>query len=264
MIKIKDIISTIEEEAPLHWQEDYDNSGLILGDIEKQCTGVYVCLDLSQEILDNAIENGCNLIISHHPIIYKAIKKIDYSTFVGQLIVRAIKNDIVIYAAHTNMDNAFNGVNGILAEKIGLEKITPLSNGLYHEERNWLGGGAIGTLKKEISKEDFFIHLKNVLGLSVIKHNSNSIDKISRVAICGGSGSFLVSEAIKAKADVFITADIKYHDYLDSEPNILLAEIGHFESEQFIKERIIAIISRKFCNFAPLISDNSTNRIKYF
>lgn len=263
-IYIKDVISTIENFAPLSWQENYDNSGLTLGNIENECSGTYVCLDLSEEIIENAIKSNCNLIISHHPILFKAIKNIDYTSTLGKIIVKSIKNDIVIYAAHTNMDNALNGVNGILAQKIGLVNIIPLSNGSDFEHENWLGGGAIGELKKPMKKEDFFNHLKKVLNLTQIRYNSTPIEQIKNVAICGGSGSFLIPYAIKSKVDIFITGEIKYHDLLDNDKSILLAEIGHYESEQFIKERIIAVLSEKFCNFVPLILDNSSNRVKYF
>ncbi|MCK9162778.1 MAG: Nif3-like dinuclear metal center hexameric protein [Bacteroidales bacterium] len=263
-IYIKDIISTIEDIAPLSWQEDYDNSGITLGDIEKECTGVYICLDVSEEIIDKAINSKCNIIISHHPIIFKGIKTIDYYSQTGKILIKAIKNDIVLYAAHTNIDNALNGVNGILAQKIGLVNLRPLSKGSFSDSNNWLGSGAIGELEYPMKKEEFFNHLKKILNLSHITYNSKEVDQIQNIGICGGSGSFLIPDAIKSNLDIFITGEIKYHDLLDNDKSILLAEIGHFESEQFIKERIIAILSEKYCNFVPLISDDSTNRVKYF
>lgn len=263
-VYIKDIISTIEDIAPLNWQESYDNSGLTLGDINKVCTGVYVCLDVSEQIIDKAIKSNCNIIISHHPIIFKGLKKIDYSSQLGKILIKAIKNDIVLYAAHTNIDNALNGVNGILAEKIGLVNLKPLSVGSFSENENFLGSGAIGELEKTMQRDEFFNHLKETLGLSQITYNAKEQEQIKTIAICGGSGSFLIPDAIKANVDIFITGEIKYHELLDNDKSILLAEIGHYESEQFIKERIIAILSEKFCNFVPLISDESTNRVKYF
>lgn len=263
-VLIKDIISVIEDFAPLSWQESYDNSGLTLGEIEKECTGVFVCLDISEQVIEQAIKNKCNLVLSHHPIIFKGIKKIDYSSSVGKIIIKAIKNEIVLYSAHTNMDNAFNGVNGILAEKLGIKNMRPLSNGSDYDNKNWLGGGAVGELPIAMEKDDFFSHLKELLHLPQVKHNSKSQNQIKKIAFCGGSGSFLIPDAIKEKADIFITGEIKYHDFIDYEDSLLLAEIGHFESEQFIKERIIAILSEKFCNFVPLISDNTPNRVKYF
>lgn len=263
-ILIKDIISEIEDFAPLNWQENYDNSGLTLGEIKKECTGVFVCLDLSEQVIDQAIKNNCNLILSHHPIIFKGIKKIDYTSNIGKIIIKAIKNDVVLYAAHTNMDNAFNGVNGILAEKLGIKNMQPLSNGFDDNNKNWLGGGAIGELLIAMKKDEFFNHLKKVLDLPQVKHNSKNQKQIKRIAFCGGSGGFLIPDAIKANVDIFITGEIKYHDFIDNDNTLLLAEIGHFESEQFIKERIIAILSEKFCNFVPLISDETPNRVKYF
>lgn len=263
-VYIRDIISTIEDIAPISWQEDYDNSGLTLGSLDNMCTGVYICLDVSEEIIEQAIKSKCNIIISHHPIIFKGIKTIDYKSHIGRIIIKAIKNDIVLYAAHTNMDNALNGVNGILADKIGLVNLRPLSSTRPYEDKNFLGSGAIGDLEKPIKKEEFFLHLKQVLGLSQITYNSKAQDTIQKIGICGGSGSFLIPDAIRSNLDIFITGEIKYHDLLDNDKSILLAEIGHFESEQFIKERIIAILSEKFCNFVSLISDHSSNRIKYF
>lgn len=262
-VLIKEIIETLESFAPLEWQEDYDNSGLTLGDFNNECSGVYVCLDISLEVVEKAIENKCNLIISHHPIIFGGIKKIDYCSTLGKIIVRAIKNDISIYSAHTNLDNAFNGVNGILAEKIGLQKFKPLSSDLIFNNDNYLGAGGIGELEEIMDTEDFLQMLKTNLNLSQIKFNSHKQKQIKKVAICGGSGSFLIDEAVKNKADVFITGEIKYHDLIDNDNIILLAEIGHFESEQFIKERIIAVLYEKFCNFVPLISDKTANRVKY-
>lgn len=262
-VLIKDIIETLESVAPLEWQEDYDNSGLTLGDKNKECSGVYVCLDISLEVVEKAIENKCNLIISHHPIIFGGIKKIDYYSTLGKIIVRAIKNDISVYSAHTNLDNAFNGVNGILAEKIGLKNLKPLSLEQIFNNDNFLGSGAIGELEETMSTEDFLQIIKTNLNLSQIKINSHKQKQIKKVAICGGSGSFLINEAVNNKADVFITGEIKYHDLIDNDNVILLAEIGHFESEQFIKERIIAILYQKFCNFVPLISDKTANRVKY-
>ncbi len=262
-VTIKDIIDKIEEIAPLEWQEDYDNSGLTLGDTSKECSGVYVCLDLSEDIIDKAIKKKCNLIISHHPIIFKGIKKIENNSSLGQILIKAIKNDISLYAAHTNIDNAFNGVNGILAEKIGLKNLQPLVFDKRQEIDNFLGSGAIGELEKPMKTEDFLQMIKIKLNLNQIKYNSNKQKQIKRVAICGGSGGFLIKEAINAKADIFITGEIKYHELIDNDKQILLAEIGHFESEQFIKERIIAILFEKFCNFVPLFSDKTPNRVKY-
>lgn len=261
---IKDIIDEIEKIAPISWQESYDNSGLLLGRVDKICNGVFVCLDLTLESLDKAIENKCNLIISHHPFIFNPIKQIDFSTVRGKIIEIAIKNDITIYSSHTNIDASYQGVNGILAEKIGIIDLSPLVNTEKSEEENYLGSGAIGFLPKEMDKDEFFLHLKSILNIKSIRYNSNQRRKIKKVALCGGAGSFLIEEAIKNKADIFITGDLKYHDFIETEPYILLADIGHYEGEQFIKERIISIISRKFCNFAPLIPDNSTNRVNYF
>ncbi|MDR0971897.1 MAG: Nif3-like dinuclear metal center hexameric protein [Bacteroidales bacterium] len=262
-VRIREIIEEIEKFSPLYWQETYDNSGLILGDTQKDCLGAYICLDVSEDIIDEAMEKNCNLIISHHPIIFNNLKNIDYNSQLGKIIVKAIKNNITLYCCHTNMDNAFNGVNGILAEKIGLINFKPLTNDRIFKDENYLGGGALGELEKEISTKDFLIYLKEKLNLSYIKYNSNKVKQIKKVALCGGGGAFLIEKAIEQKADIFISGEIKYHQLLDNENAILLAEIGHFESEHFIKERIVAILNKKFCNFVPLFLKEKENRVKY-
>ncbi len=263
-MRIREILDEIELYAPLHWQESYDNSGLIIGRDDVACTGVLVCLDADKATIEKAIGNNINLIISHHPFIYNPIKSINTVNGQGEAIALAIKNDVNIYSAHTNMDAYINGVNGVLAKKIGLSNIEALNDERRFEDEDYLGIGAIGSLEESMSREEFFLLLKEKLGLDHIRYNSNQKSEIKKVAFCGGSGSFLIGKAIEKEADIFITGDIKYHDFLDSEPNILIADIGHFESEQFIKEKIIAIISRKFSNFAPLISDDSSNRVRYF
>lgn|SRR5574344_544507 len=263
-IYIKDIIKTIEQTAPLSWQEAYDNSGLLLGNIDNEVSGIYICLDLSLDIVDEAIEKGCNMIISHHPLVFKSLKKIDYTTNVGKIIIKSIKNDITLYAAHTNMDNAVNGVNGILAEKLNLQNKEYLTDERLFDDCNYLGAGLVGELLKAMSCEDFLSMVKETLFLPCIKHNKIIAKEINKVAICGGSGSFLFSQVKKKGADIFLTADIKYHDFIDNEGSLSIADIGHFESEQFIKQRINELLTEKFSNFVPLFQDKRKNRVEYF
>ncbi|TAF72559.1 MAG: Nif3-like dinuclear metal center hexameric protein [Bacteroidetes bacterium] len=369
MIKIKDIITLLEDTAPLSYQESYDNSGLLVGDANREVSNILVSLDCTEMVVDEAIKKGCNLIVAHHPIIFKGLKKITGSNYIERTIISAIKNDIAIYACHTNLDNISGGVNFKIAEKLGLvdvkilapksevlKKITvfipkehtekvcdamfkagsgeignykncsflvegtgsfmPLANSNPHigqinktekvvenrvecvfpaylenkivsemklahpyeevahyisvlENKNSeIGSGAVGVFKKQISILDFFTTiLKPKFGLHIIKHTENpELNKLKselKIAVCGGSGVFLLPNAIRADADIFITSDIKYHEFFDAENKIVLADIGHFESEQFTKEIFYAIITKKFTNIAVLLSETNTNPVKY-
>jgi dinuclear metal center protein, YbgI/SA1388 family len=262
-VKIKNVITAIEDTAPLVWQESYDNSGLLLGDTDRQVSGIYICLDISIDIVNEALAKGCNMIISHHPLVFKQIKKIDYTSNVGKIIVKSIKNDLTLYSAHTNMDNAVNGVNGALAQKLGLTNTQSLCDERLFSHENYLGAGLIGQIQP-IEVKDFLSKVKQILSLPCIKHNKPISETINKVAICGGSGSFLFEQAKAKQADIFLTADIKYHDFLDNEGSLFIADIGHFESEQFIKQRINELLTEKFSNFVPLFLDKRNNRVEYF
>ena len=262
-VKIKDIINCIETVAPLYWQEDYDNAGLIIGNRDSDCTGVLICFDVFADTVNDALQKNCNLIISHHPFIYNAFKQLCYGSDIEKILRMAVKNDIAIYAAHTNMDNALTGVSHILAEKLGLQNISPLDNSRYPADTGYMGGGAIGELQECIKAEDYLIEVKKKLNLPVLRCIGNTQKEIKRVGVCGGSGSFLIGNAIDRNCDMFLTADLKYHDFLSYENEIILADIGHFESEIFIKQRFFDIISKKMCNFAPLYISEELNRIKF-
>lgn len=364
MIKISNILEEIEKFAPLAYQESYDNAGLIVGDKNKECTGVILCLDSIEEVLDEAISKGCNLVVAHHPIIFSGLKKINGKNYIERTIIKAIKNDIAIYAAHTNLDNVHLGVNHKIAQKLGLENIQILAPkkgilkklyayvpseysqkikealfaagagkiGEYSEcsfstpglgtfkgsdnsnpfigqqnilqeepeqkievlfpsyleakvlyalfdahpyeevayevisldnKHQQIGSGIIGTLQEEISTMDFLISLKNKMRTSLVRHTVPHTDKVKRVAVCGGAGSFLLNDAIAQKADVFITADYKYHQFFDADGQIIIADIGHYESEQFTIELFYEILIKKFPNFALYLTTVSTNPVKY-
>lgn len=262
-VKIKDIINCIEAVAPLQWQEDYDNAGLIVGNKENNCSGVLICLDVFTGTLEQAIQKNCNLIISHHPFIFRGIKKLLYGSQTERILTLALKNDIAIYASHTNMDSAFCGVNSVLAETLGLQNISPLDNSKFPENENYLGVGAIGMLQQKTQAKDFLSFVKKQLNLPAIRFIGNLEQDIQKVGLCGGAGSFLTQTAIKNNCDIFLTGDLKYHDFLSYEDDIILADIGHFESEQFIKQRFFDIISKKMCNFAPLYFAEEKNRVKF-
>jgi dinuclear metal center YbgI/SA1388 family protein len=363
---VKDIISPIEQLAPLVYQEGYDNCGLQVGNLDDVVTGVLISLDVTEAIVDEALARGCNLIVSHHPLIFSGLKRISGRTYVERVIQKAIKNDISIYAAHTNLDNMRNGVNAKIAGKLGLVNTSILSvktgtlsklytyaplaaadtvrdallaagageighysecsfqapgagtfrpnplanpgigaaggpresvaeakievlvtkdkeravlNALFknhpYEEVAYelialqnpnqdIGAGMVGNLPQPIDEVQFLHYLKNNMHTACIRHTALTGKPITRVAVCGGAGSFLLRDAIQAGADIFITGDFKYHQFFDAEGKIIIADIGHYESEQFTLEIFDALLKKKFLNFAILLSNLSTNPVNYF
>lgn len=361
---LKEITTILEEFAPLSLQENYDNSGLIIGNPNDNITAALICLDSTEETVDEAIAKGCNLIIAHHPILFSGIKKLNGNNYIERTIIKAIKNNISIYASHTNLDNAFNGVSYKIAQKLGLIACRTLSpksnllkkivtfcpvshaekvrnamfskgagkigeygscsfnseglgtfkgsdksqpfvgtqNKLHYESElkietiayahqvnqiiaalidthpyeevaydvyplenkdNHTGSGVIGKLATPTKTTDFLLHLKKVMKTDCVRHTNIIKEEIETVALCGGSGSFLLPDAKKAKADIFITGDFKYHQFFDADNEIVIADIGHYESEQFTSELIYDILSKKIPNFALHLSEKNTNPINY-
>ncbi|GLR18517.1 Nif3-like dinuclear metal center hexameric protein [Portibacter lacus] len=264
MTTILELTTYLEEIAPLHFQESYDNAGLIYGDPDASVEGVLISLDLTEAVIDDAIANGCNVIVSHHPIIFRGIKKF-HGHYVDRTVAKAIKNDIAIYAIHTNLDNVLeNGVNGKIAEKIGLKDTGILSIKPELDENGKVGSGVTGILQNEMSEIDFLDHLKKSMELKVVKHTALLDQTIKKVAICGGSGSFLLSAAIRCGADAFITSDFKYHEFFDADSKIVIIDIGHFESEQFTINLLYDLITNKFSNFAARCTKVNTNPVNYY
>jgi len=364
-MKIKEFTRFLESFADPLLQESYDNCGLTVGDPEDTLEKVLVCLDVNEKVMDEAIQSGCQLIISHHPVIFRGLKKITVQSGTERIIIKAIKNNIALYALHTSLDNIISGINGLLAEKAGLKNITallpkkdllrklvtfcPLAetaklrealfkagagnignydscsfnaegsgsfranenahpftgniNELHFEKETRIetiypvykenevisallevhpyeevaydiyplsnefskaGSGIIGELEKETSEEDFLSNLKEVLSIKHIRHSQFTFKKLKKIAICSGSGSFLIQEAIRKKAGLFVTADLKYHDFLEADGKILLADIGHYESEQIVKELLFKILTKNFNNFAVLISKMDLNPVYYY
>jgi dinuclear metal center YbgI/SA1388 family protein len=363
-MKIREFIKPLEEFAPVYLQEDYDNSGLLIGNPDHEVSKVLITLDITEEIMQEAIRKKCDLIISHHPLIFKGLKSITGKNATERMVQTAIENKIAIYAMHTNLDNVDQGVNEILSDKLGLvnrkilspkkdllrkiitfcpfdyaEKVrkalfdagaghignydscsfnTPgtgsfrgLENtnpfagekGTLHYENeirietifpiyleesilnalfsahpyeevaydiyklenkfNRVGAGMIGELEHETEEAEFLALLKKIIKTGCIKHSHLTGKKVKRVAVCGGSGSFLINDALKSGADAFITGDIRYHDFFEGEDNMLIADVGHYESEQFAKELIYHILNNKFPTFAVLISEINTNSVNY-
>lgn len=362
---VQEVIDIIETEAPLAYAENFDNVGLLVGNKNQKVTNVLVALDTLEAVIDEAIEKNCNLIISFHPIIFKGLKKITGRNYVERVVLKAIKHDISIYAIHTALDNAVNGVNDMICNQLKLKnkrilipqketikKLTTyapqneaeaLRNALFnagagaignysncsfniegtgtykgneqskpskgkkgsihketetkitvtfskHLESNILkalfsthsyeevayeiitientnqniGMGMIGELDKPYSEKEFLSYIKNKMNTQIVRH-SNLLNKpIKKVAVLGGSGSFAINAAKTAGADVFMTADLKYHDFFTAENKILLADIGHYESEQYTKKGLVAILTKKITNFAIILSQINTNPVKYF
>jgi dinuclear metal center YbgI/SA1388 family protein len=260
-MKIWDIIHHLESIAAPEYQEDYDNSGLIAGDTAKDCTGVLLSLDCTEQLVREAIEKKCNLIVSHHPLIFRPIRRITPANGTGKALIAAIQEDIAIYAIHTNLDNVVTGVNATIADKLGLgnRKILLPKPGYAH-----IGSGMIGDLKKALSEEQLLKALRETFSIPVIRHSPLTGKPVSRVAICGGAGSFLISNALQLGAGFFISADIRYHEFFGGEGEMVIADIGHFESEQFTIDLLHAVILEKFPNFAVLKSGTVTNPVNYY
>jgi dinuclear metal center YbgI/SA1388 family protein len=260
-MKIAEIIQHLESFASLEYQEDYDNSGLIAGDPAALCTGVLVSLDCTAAVVKEAIEKKCNLIVSHHPLIFRPVRHITSQNATGKTLLAAITKGITIYAIHTNLDNVITGVNAWIADKIGLINREIL---LPKEGFQAVGSGMVGDLEKTVSENQMLRELKEKFAIPVIRHSPLTGKPISRVALCGGSGSFLISNALQANAGFFISSDIRYHDFFDGEGAMTIADIGHFESEQFTIDLLCDVILKKFPNFAVLKSGTKTNPVNYY
>ena len=364
-MKVKEISKYIETLAPLNYQESYDNAGLIVGDNNMEVSGVLIALDSTEEVIQEAIKKECNLVIAHHPIVFGGLKKLTGKTYVERTVIMAVKNDIAIYAAHTNLDSVIGGVNTKIADLLKLSNqqiLDPVSNELLklvtfvpkadadkvrnaiceagaghignydfctynvQGEGTFRGGeeadphvgkkgelhfepevrietiipkslkssvvsallqshpyeevaydlyaleniykevgiGVIGTLPEPIDEKVFLARIKEIFKTALVKHTQLLNKPIRKIAVCGGSGSFLLKKAMAAKADIFISGDFKYHEYFDADSKIVIADIGHFESEQFTKDVFYELLIKKFPNFAVCLSEVRTNPVYYF
>ncbi len=260
--QVGEVIDFLEKIAPLHLQESYDNSGLLIGSREQVVTGAVISLDCTEEVLEEAISKGCNLIISHHPAIFYGVKTFTDANPTERIIRKAIKNDLIIYAIHTNLDNTLkHGVNERIAQKLALNIdgiLRPLA------ENPELGAGLIGHFLVPMQENRFLEHVKKQMGTAVVRHTSLTNKHIQKVAVSGGSGAFLLGTAKKAGVDALVTADFKYHDFFDVDGGLLACDIGHYESEQFTIELIQELISGKFATFAAHCTEINTNPVHYF
>lgn len=260
-MKIKEIVSALERFAPLPLQESYDNAGLQTGLTDAEATGALLCLDVTEAVIDEAIALGYNLVVSHHPLVFRGVKSITGRDYVGRCLLKAIKNDIALYAAHTNLDNAPGGVNFAIARKLGLEDVRFLApqDGSGQEG----GSGLIGTLPDWETETDFLRRVKKTFEAGGVRHSRMTGRQIRTVALCGGAGSFLIADAVAAGADVFLTGEIRYHEYFGHEREILLAEIGHYESEQYTRQLLADILHEQCPSLKVEITKINTNPIKY-
>jgi len=259
---IQEVVDYLHSVAPNHLQEAYDNAGLIVGQGSKVCSGVITCLDSTEAVVQEAIDNGCNLIVAHHPIVFKGLKRFNGTTYVERVVMKAIANGISIFAIHTNLDNVLqNGVNQRIASRLGLLDCKILES--KNPEIDDIGSGVIGHLASPMEESAFLAHLKDQMSVNVVKYTALSGNPVRRVAVCGGSGGFLLEKAVSAGAQVFITADYKYHEYFDADGRIVIADIGHYESEQYTIDLLHELISRKFSTFAVHITKVVTNPVKY-
>ncbi|MBI1224659.1 MAG: Nif3-like dinuclear metal center hexameric protein [Bacteroidetes bacterium] len=263
MPTIKEITDYLESIAPTSYQESYDNAGLITGDPNWQVEGLLCTLDAIEEVIEEAIHKGCNLVVAHHPIVFKGLKRFNGRNYVERTVIKALKHDVAIYAIHTNLDNVlYKGVNGKIAEKLGLQNVSILSPKAEVGNPE-VGAGIIGELPKPMGGAEFLLFLKKNMRTGCVRHTPLLGRPIKTVALCGGSGSFLLPTAIAKKADVYITGDFKYHEFFDADGHLVIADIGHYESEQFTIDLLHEIISEKFTTFAPLKTNVNTNPVHY-
>ncbi|MGB3546309.1 MAG: Nif3-like dinuclear metal center hexameric protein [Saprospiraceae bacterium] len=261
-VAIREVTDYLETIAPLHLQESYDNAGLITGSPDWEVTGVLTSLDCLETTVDEAVERGCNLILAHHPIVFRGLKRINGSNYVERTIIKAIKNDVAIYAIHTNLDNVLRrGVNERIARRLGLEEVRVLAQKDAADPN--VGAGAVGNLPADMSESELLEHVSERMGAQGVRHTALLNRPVRRVAVAGGSGSFLLPAAKRAGADAFVTADYKYHEFFDADGEILIIDIGHFESEQFTVGLLQEIIQEKYTTFAVLSTDRSTNPVYY-
>ena len=255
------MLSALERFAPLPLQESYDNAGLQLGLTETEVSGALLCLDVNERIVDEAIQRGCNLIVSHHPLLFRGLKTISDLTDVQRTVMRAIQHGIAVISMHTNMDNARGGVNFRIAQKLGLQNVC------FFAEKQVAGieagSGVVGQLAEPLAADDFIIAVKKTFGVECAMCNELLRRPIKRVALCGGAGDFLLDEAVKNQADAFITGEMHYHQYFGYEQTIQICVIGHYQSEQYTAEIFEDIIRKDCPGVKTYIAETNTNPILY-
>lgn len=259
-MKVKEVIAALEQFAPLPLQDDFDNSGLQIGLTEADVTGALLCLDVTEDVIAEAASKGLNLVVAHHPLLFHPLKAVVGCTYVERCTIQAVRQGIAVYAAHTSLDNAVGGVNYEIARRIGLTDVELLT----HKDVGSLEGGAgvVGTLAEPADEVSFLTLLKERFSVSALRHNRLTGRSIRRVALCGGAGAFLLRDAIRAGSDCFITGEIHYHDYFGHDDEILMVEMGHYESEQFTPCLLQRLLKERFPELRAELTELNTNPIQ--
>ena len=260
-MKIKEVLSALERFAPLPLQESWDNAGLQVGLTETEVSGALLCLDVNEQIVDEAVRKGCNLIVSHHPLLFRGLKTISDLTDVQRTVMKAIRQGICVISMHTNMDNAKGGVNFKIAEKLGLQTVRFFAPKTV--EGIEAGSGVIGTLAESLAADDFVKAVKKAFDVECALCNELLRRPIQKIAICGGAGDFLLDAALAEGADAFITGEMHYHQYFGYEQRIQICVIGHYQSEQFTTEIFRDIILKECPGVKTCIAETCTNPILY-
>ena len=260
-MKIQDVLSALERFAPLPLQESWDNAGLQVGLTEAEVSGALLCLDVTESVVDEALERGCNLIVSHHPLLFRGLKTISDLTDVQRIVRKVIKHDVAVVSMHTNMDNAEGGVNFKMAEKLRLQDVQFMAPKTV--DGVTCGSGVMGQLEKPLAARDFVQQVKTAFGVECAMTNELLERPIARVALCGGAGDFLLDDAVKAGADAFITGEMHYHQYFGYEQQIQICVIGHYQSEQYTTEVFRDILEKACPGVRTVIAETNTNPIKY-
>ena len=259
-MKIKDVIAVLENAAPLALQESYDNSGLQVGDSNADINSVLLCVDVTENVVHEAVRLGAGLIVSHHPPLFHPLRHISCASYIERAVTLAIRNNIAIYSCHTNLDCAPNGMSFALGNILGLNNMSPL------EPSPLLVGagmGVLGHLDAELPLLDFLRNVKHILGLKCIRYSLTNKLTVQTVALCTGAGASLTARAKTLGADIYLSSDFKYNDFLDADNNIVIADVGHFESEYCAINLIYEIITKKITNFAVHKSEKSVNPVNY-
>lgn len=253
-MKARQVADIIESFAPLDTQESWDNAGLSIGSPEAEVKGIMVGFDCTPALIEEAVAAGCNMVVTHHPLIFKGVKKINPDTFLGATIISAIKNDIVVYAAHTNADKAADGVSRLMADKLGLTGTTPLGED---------GLGAVGDLPQAMDSKAFIEMVKKTFGLPAVRCSKPLPTPVLRVAMCGGSGGSMIEDARCAGADAYLCGDLSYHSFF-TDPGFMLLDVGHYESEIDIVDKLFGLLSEKIHTFAVRKTQNNNNPVYYY
>ena len=259
-MKVKDIIAVIEETAPLSLQDSFDNGGLNVGLRDEEVSGVLVCVDVTDEVVEEAISMGCNMIVSHHPLLFHPLRQVGDGNYIERIVRRCVVENISLYAAHTALDRAVNGVSRKMADMLGLEDQKLLAP---YNESEGTGYGIVGCLAQPENSNAFLEKVKTIFSCDVLRYSALNKKTIHKVAVSSGAGGSFIGNAMNAGADIFISADLRYNDFFSSENGIIVVDIGHFESEYCAIDLLYDVITKKISTFAVHKSESSANPVKY-